>query len=262
MKIYIMVDAEGISGIHTPDQVIQDSRRFQEGRELLTQDINVCVEACKEAGADEVYVRDCHGGSYMAIYEKLTPSADYYICGRTGDARYLDADGFDGVILLGYHAMAGTPGAVLEHSMSSKSIQNYWINGEKVGETAMDAAGFGFHGVPVIMVSGDDKVCAEASALLPWIVPCEVKKGVTWGGAMLPPLPRAHEEIRRCTRKAIENIGSMKPYTPQVPMTLRVELVERGILPSPLGKPGIKIIDGRTYEITGNTMEELIYTHG
>ena len=33
------------------------------------------------------------------------------------------------VILLGYHAMAGTPGGILEHTMSSASVQNYWING-------------------------------------------------------------------------------------------------------------------------------------
>ena len=45
-----------------------------------------------------------------------------------------------GLILLGYHAMAGTPGAILEHSMSSKSIQNYWINGRLAGEVAIDAA--------------------------------------------------------------------------------------------------------------------------
>ena len=55
--------------------------------------------------------------------------------------------------------MAGTPGAILEHTMSSASVQNYWINGMKVGELAIDAGIVGDRGKPVIMVSGDDKVC-------------------------------------------------------------------------------------------------------
>jgi len=257
MNIYIMVDIEGISGIYCKDQVTPDGRRFQEGRERMTADINACVEACKEAGADKVYVRDCHGGSYTVLYEKLTDKADCYICGNTAPARYVGIEDCDGVILLGYHAMAGTPKAVLEHTMSSASVQNYWLNGIKVGEVAVDAEGVGEYGVPVIMVSGDDKVCAETKRFLPWAVTCEVKKGTSWSGAMLLPLPKALAEIRRCTKEAIEKLSTMQIYRLDKPLTLRRELVERGNLPSDLGKPYLKIIDGRTFEITANTIEEI-----
>ena len=62
MNIYIMTDLEGISGIYDREQITPAGRRFNEAREFMTGDINACVEACKEAGVDKVYVRDCHGG--------------------------------------------------------------------------------------------------------------------------------------------------------------------------------------------------------
>ena len=61
-----------------------------------------------------------------------------------------DIDDFDGLILLGYHAMAGTPEAILEHTMSSAGWQNFYMNGVKSGELAIDAGMAGDHGVPML----------------------------------------------------------------------------------------------------------------
>ena len=259
MNVYLMVDLEGISGVYLRDQVSSDSPRYAEGRAYMTADINACVEACKEAGCEKVYVRDCHGSATTLIYEKLTAAADYCIMGRTDSNRFVGLEDCDAVILLGYHAMAGTPGAVLEHSMSSKAVQNYWVNGVKFGETAIDAAIVGERGKPVIMVSGDDKLCAEARGFLPWAVTCEVKKGVTWGGAMMLPQARALALIREKTIEAVKAFPRMKPFEIRHPLTFRIEMVERGILPSQYGKPYMRIIVGRTYEVDADTMEEALY---
>ncbi len=115
MNIYIMVDAEGISGIYDREQVSTNSSsgRYSEGRELMVNDINACVEACKEAGAEKVFVRDCHAAGSNVIWSKLSSLADYYIIGNTGQDRFPGLDECDGVILLGYHAMAGTIGGIL-----------------------------------------------------------------------------------------------------------------------------------------------------
>ena len=60
--------------------------------------------------------------------ERVDPRADL-ISGSTPGVLLADLDGCDGLILLGYHAKAGTPGAVCEHTMSSVTWQNLWING-------------------------------------------------------------------------------------------------------------------------------------
>lgn len=261
MNIYIMVDAEGISGIFDHEQVMSSSLsgRYNEGRELMVQDINVCVEACKEAGADKVYVRDCHGSGANVVWSKLSNLADYYIIGDTGKDRFPGLEDCDGVILLGYHSMAGTFGGILEHTMSSASVQNYWINGQKAGETAVDAGIVGDRGKPVIMVSGDDKVCREAEVLLPGVITAEVKKGITWKGGMLLPPEKAYAVIKAKTKEAILRVDEQKPLVYKKPIRLRVELTERGLLPMQYSKPYMTIIDGRTYEVEGATMEEALF---
>lgn len=263
MNIYIMTDLEGISGIISREQVMQEASRYAEGRRLMVNDINVVVRACKEAGAQKVYVRDCHGSGMNVIWSELCEEADGYIIGYTGDDRFPCLEECDAVILLGYHAMAGTMGGTLEHSMSSAAIQNYRINGEPVGEVAIDAGIVGDRGKPVIMVSGDDKVCREAEALLPWVVTAEVKRGITWKGGILLPQQKAHALLREKTIEAIRAMAqcpsAFQPLQYRKPITMRVELTERGILPSQYAKPYMTVIDGRTYEVTGDTMEEVLF---
>ncbi len=258
MNLYILVDLEGISGICSREQIMDNPVRIQEGRLMMTEDINACVDAAKEAGVDKIYVRDCHGTSNTVIYEKLSDKADYYICGYMGEERYIGLEDCDAVILLGYHAMAGTAGATLEHTFSSMNVQNYWLNEEKVGEARIDALGVGELGKPVIMVSGDDKLCEEVRAFLPDTVTCEVKRGMTWNGAMLLPKQKAHRKIAECTRMAIEKFKEIPVCKTQKPYTLRIELCERGVLPFVAGDSRVKIIDGRTYEVTIDTIAELL----
>jgi D-amino peptidase len=254
-----MVDAEGISGIHDREQVMPNGSRYQEGRELMVNDINACVAGCKDAGANKVYVRDAHSSGTNIVWSKLTSLADYYIIGYTGQDRYPGLEDCDGVILLGYHAMAGTPGAILEHTMSSAAVQNYWINGMKAGETAVDAGIVGDKGKPVIMVTGDDKVCKEARELMPNVVTAEVKKGITWKGGMLLPSEKAYKLIREKAKEAVAGLAHQKPLVFDKPIRLRAELTERSLLPLPYSKPYMKIIDGRTYEVEGATMEEALF---
>ncbi len=259
MKIYIFADLEGISGIFSRDQVASGCARIPEGRDYMTFDVNAAAEGCKAGGADTVIVRDGHGGGNTLRWEKLSPAVDEVVCGNSTWVRFPGMEDADGLILLGYHAMAGTFRAILEHSMSSASVQNYWINGDKAGETAIDAGIAGEHGVPVIMVSGDDKVCAEASALLPWIETAQVKKGLSsFGGSLMGP-EAAHKLIYETAKRAAENLSRMKPFVYPSPVTFRVENVERIPLPNQLAKPYMKIIDGRTFEVTGETLEEAFW---
>jgi D-amino peptidase len=159
----------------------------------------------------------------------------------------------DGMILLGYHAMAGTPQAILEHTMSSAEWQNVWMNGRKVGEVAIDAGIAGDHGVPTIMVSGDDKVCREARRLIKGVVAVEVKKALDLEYAIMLPKEAAHARIRDGAARAVRQCRAIRPFKVRRPVRLRLELVSRGVVPA--GRPGVRVIDGRTYEVAGPTVE-------
>ncbi|MCF6176384.1 MAG: M55 family metallopeptidase [Victivallaceae bacterium] len=101
---------EGISGILRKSQVMGNEAHYQEGRRYLTADANACIEGCFAGGATKVVVRDAHCTGYNFIWDQLDPRAEY-VQGMPPIERISDIDSFDGVILLGYHAMAGTGGA-------------------------------------------------------------------------------------------------------------------------------------------------------
>ena len=149
--------------------------------------------------------------------------------------------------------MAGTPLAILEHTMSSGSWQNFWINGRKCGEIAIDAGIAGDHGVPTIMVSGDDKACKEAGQFIKGVITAQVKQGLDVEGGLLLPKEQAHQRIRESAAKAVRICEKIKPYKVKAPVTMRLELVSRGIIPA--ARAHVKVIDGHTYEVVGPTVE-------
>ena len=259
MNIYIMVDNEGISGVYSWEQTKEGGSRRAEGRAYMTADINAVVEALKEAGVEKIIVRDCHGGANTVLWDQLSPLADAYIVGNTGQERVADIEDCDGVILLGYHAMAGTNGAFLNHTWSGEGIQNVYLNGRRSGEIAIDAAIAGDHGKPVIMLSGDDKLCAEAREFLPWAVTAEVKRGITGTGGILLPQAKAHALLRARAVEAVQKLDSMRPYVLEHPVRMRIELTQRQPLPLAASKPYMTLIDGHTYEVTGQSMLEALY---
>jgi len=259
MNIYVMVDNEGISGVYSWEQVMEGGSRRAEGRAYMTADINAVVEALKEAGVDRVVVRDCHGSANTVLWDQLSPQADAYILGNTGQNRVEELDTCDGVILLGYHAMAGTPEAFLDHTWSGRTIQNLWLNGRRSGEIAIDAAIAGDCGKPVIMISGDDKLCAEARAFFPWVVTAEVKRGITEAGGILLPQAKAHALLREKVIEAVHSIARMQPYLLDKPVCMRIERTERNPVPLTHAKPYMRVLDARTYEVYADSMIEALY---
>lgn len=212
MRIVMGVDMEGITGICCREMTMHEGRFAAEGVELMIGDINAAVAGLVDAGVDDIAVWDCHWMSFNVPLTKLHPAARYMRGGAPNNLRWpLLEEGVDGMILLGYHARAGTLHAVLEHTMSSESWHRLRVNGREIGEVGIDASLAGSMGVPVIMVSGDDKLCAEARELLGDIVAVEVKQGLARHGAVCLPPARTAELLRAGAREAVGRIGRVKP---------------------------------------------------
>jgi D-amino peptidase len=257
MKVFVMTDMEGISGICRRGHVSPSDPLYAEGRRYLVQDVNACVDGCFAGGADAVVVRDAHGGARHFIWADLDPRADY-IMGESGRQRMPDIEECDALMLLGYHAMAGTPEAILEHTMSSAAWQNFWMNGRKTGEIGIDAGIGADYGVPTIMVSGDDKACAEAEEFIPGVVTACVKQGLSVEGGRLLSPEHAHRLIADKAAEAVKKAGQIEPVKVEPPVVMRLERVSRGRLPVRGEKPYVTVIDGRTYEVTGDSVEQAL----
>jgi D-amino peptidase len=258
MKIYIFCDLEGISGIFGTTYILDTAGRpdhLAKGREYMAADINACIEGCFQAGATEVVVRDGHGGGFNVDRSMIDDRATL-VSGQTPGVRFAELENSDGIILLGYHGMAGTAGAVLEHTFSSKGIQNISINGRNVGEIYIDAIIAGDHGVPVLMVSGDDKTCQEAIDFLGEdVVTCQTKKGTSSFGAVMPPLSVTRKLITEKAYEAVKKVGEIAPTKVQYPVVWRYEAIERNAPPRQLHHT---FIDARTSQWETNCVEEAL----
>ncbi len=258
MKIYIFADLEGITGVRCRGHVLKDQPEYPEGCGFMAGDVNACIEGCFLGGADEVIIRDGHGSGINLDPATVDPRARL-IQGATPGVRYAEFEGTDALILLGYHAMAGTPGALLEHTYSSKAYQNLWLNGIRAGEVMIDAAIAAEHGVPVIMVSGDDKTRAETAKVLPTVPFCQVKSSSGLEQSESLAQEKAHALITAMTAGAVKRHHEFKPFTVHYPVTLRIEMIERC---QREGLTGVKYpdpTDCRIYEKSADNLEKLFY---
>lgn len=242
---------EGCSGVSCSEQVAGE-----EGKRLMTGDLNACVEGCFAAGATEVVVRDHHGGGLNVDPQAIDKRAKL-IQGETPESRFKDIEGSAAIILLGYHSMALTPGGTLAHSFSSASIQGMLLNGRKVGEIGVDAAIAAEHNVPVVMVSGDDKCCAEVRSWLPGVVTCQTKVGTGPQSADLVPLEESRRLITQKTKEALAKRNEIRPVKIDYPATLRWDYLPKGSLRT--HNPEFKPVDNpRRVEKTGDSVEALL----
>lgn len=255
-KVYVSVDMEGLSGVTCSEQVAADGPRAAEGRQLMADDINACVAACFAAGATEVVVWDAHAGRANVNPKLVDPRARLFQGAQPG-GRFKDIEGAAAMVLLGYHAKALTPNGVLAHSYSSATIQGMWLNGREVGEIGVDAAIAAEHKVPVVMVSGDDKVATEARDWIPGVVTCVVKQGTGPQSAEPLPLAEARRLIREKTQEALAKRQDIKPLVVQYPATLRWDYLPAGSLRT--HHPDFKPVENpRQVEKRGESVEALL----
>jgi D-amino peptidase len=167
MKILIATDMEGITGVTTWDHVTPGHAEYARFRRLMTQDVNAAIRGAMEAGADEVIVADGHWNGGNILIEELDPRARLNSGSPSPFSMMQGIDEtVDGVAFVGYHARNGTPNAILDHTWSSKTVANIWLNDILTGEYGLNAAVAGHFGVPVIMATGDQTACSQIVELL------------------------------------------------------------------------------------------------
>ncbi len=222
MKIYIMTDLEGVSGVvdfeWRKDESPPNMLKRQRYSRLLTGEVNAAVDGCFAAGATEVLVDDAHGGAYTIDFENVDKRCSV-LHGkfRPGMMSCLDSS-FDAMLMIGAHAMARTPGGVLYHTMSLDT-REIRLNGIPHGEFGIFAFKAGAYNVPTIMISGDEAACREGKRFIKGLVAVAVKKGLSRYSAVSIAPERAREMIREGVIEAIGKLKHIKPYKLKAPFT-------------------------------------------
>jgi D-amino peptidase len=252
MRIHIISDMEGVSGIVKWEQVTGGEALYEEGRKLYTEEINAAVRGAKAAGATEIVVMDCHGAGKgwtfnSLIPEQLDPACEWVVQDVWTEYTEFLEQGCDAALLVGMHARAGTEFGVLSHTVSGTNWQNLWFNDTLVGETGINAALCGHFGCPVVMVTGDQAVCAEARELLGGdVTTVEVKRGLgRYSARNLPPF-RARELIEEGAKRALATIDAVAPWDAGRPSEIRVQYAQPREAAKLRYRHGVEIVDSQT----------------
>jgi D-amino peptidase len=252
VKVFVISDMEGISGIVRPAQTNGGEALYEEGRKLYTEEINAVVRGAKATGATEIVVMDCHGAgkdySFNSLLpEDLEPDCEFVVQDEWTEYVEFLEQGVDAALFVGMHAMAGTWDGVMAHTVSGVDYHNLWFNDTLVGETGINAALCGTWGCPVLLVTGDDAACAEGKALLgDGLTTVSVKRGLGAKSARLLPPPRARELVEAGARGALSNLEAVQPYDPGKPCEIKVEFKGTSQAAKLRYRAGVELLDART----------------
>jgi D-amino peptidase len=224
LKVFISVDMEGVTGVVNVDDASRGGKDYDYFRQTMTREANAAIEGALAAGATDIVVRDSHGSALNLLPEMLHRSARFirdWSGGPMSMMEGIDAS-FDAAVYVGYHARAGTPNGVLDHT-SSGNVTDISVNGISMPETGYNALMAGHYDVPVVFVAGDQAVCDQARELLGTVETVAVKEGI--GAAALNLHPEvAREQIRAGVERALNNLDRYKPYKLAAPYTMKLSL--------------------------------------
>jgi D-amino peptidase len=250
MKIYIVTDMEGVSGVvNFDDWAFPQGRYYDEGKKLLALEVNAAIDGFFTAGATEILVSDLHG--YGGVNNLLLDPRALYLRGpMPGPYPLMIDDSYDAIAFVGQHAKAGTEFAQMAHT-GGLNVIDYTINGISVGEfgqIVMLAASFG---VRTIFGSGDEAFEKEAAELVGGIETVSVKRGIMPGsgdeyntegyqlrnnGAIHMHPDKAREQIRKGAEKALKRFAENKEQfaliAPKVPIMREVSYRSWGARPA------------------------------
>lgn len=263
MKVFISADMEGIGGIVAAEQTDPEDggQAYQEGRRLMTLEVNAAVEGCVRAGATEVVVADSHWNFRNLILDELHEAASP-VQGRPRPFSMMQGlDGtFDAAMYVGYHGMRGTPMAVLEHTYSGLRVQGVEVNGRPVGEGAFNAYLAGHHGVPVVLATGDSSLTKEMQATIKGIHTVAVKEAFGRYAAKSLHPSKARALIQAEATRALEDRKAIQPLRAHLPVTIGVEFANTGHGDLAELIPGIKRVGGKSVQFRAEDYLEAFRT--
>ncbi|WP_016908057.1 M55 family metallopeptidase [Streptomyces xiaopingdaonensis] len=218
MKILISADMEGATGVTWPADVLPGTPQWERCRPMFTSDVNAAVDGFLAAGADEVLVNEAHWSMRNLLLEQLDDRA-VMLTGRHKELSMLEGiqhDDVDGVAFLGYHAGAGEEG-VLAHTYLANTVTGVWADGTRASEGYLNSLLAAEFGVPVVLVTGDDRAVEDAKGYAPQAPVAAVKDYVSRYAAVCRTPAVTASTIRAAAAEgaalAVRTPPSVQPHT-------------------------------------------------
>lgn len=160
MNVLIAADMEGVAGIeHYGDCLPSHPRRYARGRQLLTDEVLVAVEALRAGGAGTISVGDWHMVGTNIERERMPagvlvrPIADLALNEAEPSMAKAHGGPLDAVVMIGHHARTPSPRGFCSHTFIWE--MEVLLDGEQLSETQVYAQALAAEGIPILVAGGD-----------------------------------------------------------------------------------------------------------
>lgn len=248
MRVFISCDMEGVAGIARDEETDPSSPRYPASRRLLTHEVNAAIEGALQAGVQEVVVSDGHWSCVNLLPEELDSRAE--LLGGSPRRLYMGAGigpGFDAAFFVGYHAAAGTPDAVLDHSYADpRVVHQVRLGGVPQCEGSLTGYLCGTFDCPVALFTGDAAAVSQMHEFVLEVEGVVVKEGLGRQAARSLHPRVARDRIRAGATRAIERLGNIPPMRLDGPIALEVDFVTTAMADSCERVPCVTRLGPRT----------------
>ncbi|MEP7347140.1 MAG: M55 family metallopeptidase, partial [Gemmatimonadaceae bacterium] len=243
LRVLVYHDMEGLAGQSDYRTFNYSHPEFYaKGQEYLAADINAVVDGLFAGGATSVEIIDAHGSGNPSpdlMPAKLDPRATQL----TRDApfrHYVDVvapNVYDAIVCVGMHAKTGSRGFASHTVTIGMGLS---MNGRSITETEIVAYSWGRVGVPVIFVSGDDRLQKDLTTL-PWIQFVVTKKATSASTVELRDVAEVHAEMKAKAATAVRQLANAKVIHVNEPVSAALRVVRPATLSMLRGVPGVAL---------------------
>jgi len=241
IRVLVYHDMEGLAGQDDWQSFLfSHPEKYPQGQQLLVADLNAVIEGLFAGGATQVDVVDAHGSGNPepdVRRDLLDQRAKQVFRDKSFDP-YVDLTApnvYDAVVAVVMHAKTGS------HGFASHTItlgMDMLVNGKSITESEIVAYSWGRVGVPLIFVSGDDRLRDDLKDM-PWLQYVVTKKATSASTVELRPVDSVHAEMREKAARAVRNIASAKTLVVSTPIRAGLHAVPPASLAPLKGVPGL-----------------------
>ncbi|MGC8955827.1 MAG: M55 family metallopeptidase [Fervidobacterium sp.] len=243
-RIFISFDFEGLAGVTNWSDVDKKSSDYKRNPMLLQ--LKSFLNGLEDS---QILLVDSHAFGDNIPWE-ITDEFPNVELVSGGIRKYYMIYGidnsFDYIVFFGYHAGIGTLEANMDHTYSSSSIHNIWINGKLMNEALINAAFGGLFNVPVGCIIGDDKLIEQTMPYIPKALYLKTKTSIGRHSAIMKPMKRLLDELEDIAKRLVNmQKADFDVFTFDKPVEMVVEFSDtlRADLVSSM--PLVERIDGR-----------------
>jgi D-amino peptidase len=247
-EFYVIADMEGVTGCSSYErELYPHCPEYPRAQANLIADMRAMLDGARSAGATHFTVYDIHYRADNLVGADLGPNVTLF-AGKTKENGL--RPGFEGLFILGLHAMAGVETGVLPHTYNHET-EVILLNDRPVGEIGLESYGAGALGIPFCMVTADEEGCREAEALVHDVVTVATKR-LEKGEVLLYNEEDTRERIFHAAAEAVHRSSTILPLPDQNPSRLEVRYSTVECADRMRAKAGGERLNEHTLLFTGN----------